>query len=244
VQRCQADPFKRSASPVILPTTVARFEQRYTAAQKEAAVHASVDRGIPGNRILQMAAAGELRDQRGDPVPRFTMPLPTLRSYAHEERKRRRGDTKRPVAQLPHRDAIEQLRSRIVVLADTELERLEKQQRKGTTKLDLQRASQVLRLIREAAALPDRTDARPVAPGARQPSTGKRTPGDSHTQSGLAKQILADHQAQGRTAQDNPSDRQHAQEHATPGAEPNTAHVQTETGAAPGSIALASAMPL
>jgi hypothetical protein len=219
---------------------MAQFPRKYSDAQIDAAITASLDRGVTGPRILQLASEGTLRGADGVPVPPFDMPLPTLRSYVHKERRKRKGVTRRHVSDVPHGDAIEQLRRRLVSAADAMLEHFERAQKTNPKHADPERLRQIVRLVREAAALPSRGDDRPVAPGQRQPSTGKRAVGDGPTQGGLAKQILADHQAQGRTAQDNPTPSTQAREHTTPGAEPNTAHVQTETGAAPGSIALAS----
>jgi hypothetical protein len=77
---------------------MAQFPRKYSDAQIDAAITASLDRGVTGPRILQLASEGTLRGADGVPVPPFDMPLPTLRSYVHKERRKRKGVTRRHVS--------------------------------------------------------------------------------------------------------------------------------------------------
>jgi hypothetical protein len=216
---------------------MAQFPRKYSDAQIDAAITASLDRGVTGPRILQLASEGTLRGADGVPVPPFDMPLPTLRSYVHKERRKRKGVTRRHVSDVPHGDAIEQLRRRLVSAADAMLEHFERAQKTNPKHADPERLRQIVRLVREAAALPSRGDDRPVAPGQRSPATGKHTPGDNRSRTGLAAQILRDHQGEGATAQDTKNTETH-EAHTTQDAEPNDAHAHTtHTAALPGSIA-------
>lgn len=170
---------------------MSRWEAVYTDPQRDAVERAWLERGIrPARRVAALAAAGELEGL--DP---FTIPEATVRDIGRRARKRQAGEVRSALAQLPHRDAINTLRVRLLAASDRELERLERRQRAGRD-VPGEELRQIARAVRELAALPGPDDPRPVPPGQRDPARqgpdkrGERNGGP--TRGGLAGAILRD----------------------------------------------------
>jgi hypothetical protein len=109
------------------PRHVSHFQRIYTDEQKAAVAEAFEDRRIrPATRVADLAKAGELRYQ-GEMLDPFNIEAPTVRHEARMLRKRRAGQLTSKLSDVPARDAVEQLRRRMVNLADAELTVLERQ---------------------------------------------------------------------------------------------------------------------
>jgi hypothetical protein len=158
---------------------VAFSERIYSDAQRAACVAAFALPGVSAKDVSAMAAAGELSDHDGERLPAFKVPDNTVRDIARKAR--RRGEQPSPLVAVPPRDAVEQLRQRLVTLADCEVTALEKQ-REG--KRDLNRMFEAARVVREASRIPGPRDPLPKAPASvPAPATG------------AAGALLADHRA-------------------------------------------------
>jgi hypothetical protein len=165
------------------------FDQKYTAAQREAAAIAYVDLGMrPAARVVAAAAAGALRLGE-EPVPACDMPEATVRDLARELRNRRAGKVKSETAAMPARDAAEALKRALAAMTEQEIAA---ERRKRIGKRDPERIRQLARAAREIAAIPDRADPNPRTPGRRDPETGGMTNGGA-TSGGLAGAILSAH---------------------------------------------------
>lgn len=180
---------------------VAAFVEKYTPAQREAAALAYEDRKVrPARRVSELAAAGAL-EHNGQPLAPFKMPVNTVRDLVRDLRKRRAGLKSSELAKQPPRDAVEALRRRLVNLADRELAHEEKRK---PGDVEPEKLRQLVRVVRELAALPGPADPRPPAPGQRQ--NGQRN--GAETKGGLAGDILAAHRADtngSATAQTDPA---------------------------------------
>lgn len=169
---------------------MAPFEAKWTKEQREAVVHAALEREIrPYRRISQLAAAGELTLD-GAALPAFEVPEGTVADMARKARKARAGTLKSGLTDVPAADAVETLRQRLVSATDYELARLERRmKRPGAKPVTGEELRQIARCVRELAALPAKGDPRPVPPGQRKPEDGEHNGG--RTTSGLAGAILA-----------------------------------------------------
>jgi hypothetical protein len=163
------------------------FRERYTKQQREAVAFAYVELGIrPAKRVADLAAAGRLTLD-GLLLDAFEMPVSTIRHQVRNYRKRAAagGD----LETLPHRDAIERLRVDLVTAASRVLADYSRQAKRDASKADPERGRQIVRMVREAAALPALNESRPSAPGSMR--GGVRN--GSETRGGLAEQILRAH---------------------------------------------------
>jgi hypothetical protein len=175
------------------------FDSPYSDAQHEAAASARLDRGLPYERISELARAGQLKGVDGTPLEPFDVPANTVRSWASRERKNRAGKGETPAATMPHRDAVEEGRKRLHNLFYREVSKLESR-KPGT--VDPAKVSQWAKVLREIAALPDRTDPRPAAPG--QKVNGERTGGE--TRSKLGSAIISEMKGSGKPPQTEGTD--------------------------------------
>lgn len=174
-----------------------RFEATMTVLQREAATLAHTDHGIPAPEVSEMAQRGLLK-LRGEPVGEFTITATYVRQLKAGLVKRRQGRMVSELARLPAGDAIEALRRRLVNLADAELIVLERQK---AGKLDLARFKEVIKCVREAAALPGPKDPRPDAPGKgghANVAGGPKTASGNATRGGLTGALLAEHRRTAR----------------------------------------------
>lgn len=172
-----------------------QWAPKYTDEQREAVAVAYLDRGVkPASRICDLAAAGQLATA-GDAnrtLEPFEIPVASVRDIYRNARRRRSGALKSGLTDVPHRDAIESLRQRLVSVADHELARVEKQQARANGKpVDPELLRQIARAVREIAALPGPNDARPVKPGDKIPGENRTAGGP--TVGGIAGQILSSH---------------------------------------------------
>jgi hypothetical protein len=191
-----------------------RFEAVYTDDQRDAIAYAYEDRRIrPARRVVELAAAGEL-EINGRTLEPFTCSQNTVRDFAAKLRKRRAGEKSSELAKAAPRDAIEALRRRLVNAADAELAAMEKRQKNGKS-VPGEELRQVARAVREIAAIPGPSDARPAAPGARV--NGARDGAETKSGQGLAGKILGAHRAAtagADTAHDAPPQTDDSGEHA------------------------------
>lgn len=196
------------------------FQAKYSAAQREAVIDARLERQLSGAKVSQLARDGALV-HNGKALEPFEIPKHSVYSLAANERKRRHGTTRVELAKMPHEDAVDLLRRRLVAAAEYDLQGYERQQRKG--KPDPDRLRQIIRCVREAAALPGAKDGRTHQPGLRDPATHKISEGPSR--GGLAGSIIAAARSNGRE-EGSPAPRPHI--HSTTLAE-NTAAGAAET---------------
>jgi len=172
------------------------WDAKFTAEQKEAAALARVDGHRTARRVAEMAAAGELT-HRGEPVGAFDISSNYVNQLGERLKRTRRGETVSKLAEMPHRDAIEVLRRRLVSVGDAVLTALEKQAEKEPAKLDLERLRQAGRVVVELGKIPAATEPQPTQ--ARRAAAGQtHTP----TRGGPAGALLREHRRQAETAQD------------------------------------------
>jgi hypothetical protein len=154
------------------------------------------------------------------------MSLHTLRDYVQRERRRRTGRINGHALDNPD-DVLEGLRRRMVGLAHAEVAYVEGQ-KKG--KRDPEHMRQIVRLMRELAALPKPGEGRGRAPGQRE--NGEKQSGE--TTGGLAGSLLAAHrrtpaQEAPLTARDANGEHERKQHHAQ---RHNTQHRRVRVGSA------------
>lgn len=160
------------------------FDRKYTEDQCEAAALDYIAYGNAKN-VARKAAAGELA-LHGEPVGAFTMPPSTIASYGRKVRLRQAGKAAPAIANMTHRDAVENLRIRFLTIAHEELQ-AEERKKPGTR--DLERIRQAERCALEAARIPGPSDARAPSSGTRD-ENGKQAP---RTTGGKAGALLAEH---------------------------------------------------
>jgi hypothetical protein len=191
------------------------FNERFTERQREAVARAYVDRHVrPARAVADLARRGELESANGERLAAFEIGESTIRSFAGNLRRRRRGEIKSNLATARPTDAVEALRQRLVNAADAGLASLERRQRRERGKTDWTELREVARAVREIAALPAPGE-RGVEPGQRAPGSGARAGGSSR--GGLAGRLLAAHRASPPTSNG-----------AGPGAPAGSARAQTE----------------
>jgi hypothetical protein len=173
---------------------VPAFTSKYTPEQRDAIVHAAVDRDIPAPSVVKMAARGELTTSSGDELGPFDVPASTVRSERRRARDRRLGKSTSHLSNIEPRDALEALRRRLINMLDGELE---VEERKRAGKRDPERIRQLCRAAREAAAIPGPKQPAPKRPGDRD-DAGKADGGQ--TRGGLGGDILKAHRSQTATS--------------------------------------------
>lgn len=164
------------------------FTARLSRDQRDAAAHARVDGGMSAPAVARAAKAGTL-ELRGRTLEPFTISASYVADLGTRLRRERRGKAT-GIAEEPHRDAIEHLRRRLVVVADEELR---EEERKRPSKRDLGKLREITRCVREAAALPGPRDPRPAKPG--HGPLDERTSSTTRSPNTLAGGILAAHRA-------------------------------------------------
>lgn len=193
----------------------AAFEEIYTDEQREAMAEAYEDHRIrPASKVATLAEAGKL--PAGIEPFRVHGGASTVRDCARKLRNRRAGKLASQTAKQNPRDAVEALRVRLLSAIDHELARVEREQRKRGGKADPEQLRQLGRALREAAAIPTRTEAPTPKPGHGPVSerVGGKTSPAAKT---LAGGILRDVEAEGRTAHDLPQERSDGGDPAQPG---------------------------
>jgi hypothetical protein len=164
---------------------------RYSQREREAAAAAALT-GTPAKRVLELAAAGELQHD-GQKLPAFIIGnTSTVRDW--KRRLQQKLDREeRPSGALedgPPRDPIEQLRRRLIAVADAELTAIERQ---PAGQRDVETMRQIAKAVHEASRFPGPTDPRPASQDTRDPATGKK---GSRVTGGLAGELILAHRAE------------------------------------------------
>jgi len=162
------------------------IQAKYSDEQRDA-MGAAKHAGMKARDVIERAAAGTL-ELDGVPLPAFEVTSTSTVRDAKARYLRRRVGRARADAAAEPRDAIESLRDELLGMAQEEVRAL-KRQKAGTR--DPERMRQIVRCLREAAAINGRDAPRPVAPGQRDPQTGEHAGG--RTRGGIAGSILAAH---------------------------------------------------
>jgi hypothetical protein len=209
------------------------FDEKLTDDQREAAGLRYIDTEDTGKEVARKAQAGELT-LRGEPVGAFEIAPSYAAQLGARIKKQRLGHTASKAADLPHRDAIEVLRRRLIAVAESVVADLEKKAARDPANLDLERHRQAVRCVFEASKLPTATSPAPPSEHTRD-TNGQKGP---RTMGGMAGALLKEHRAQTAPAQDNTHsstdsgdvnaahhahDGEHAQQHGEPG---SLTHVQ------------------
>ena len=177
---------------------MSRWDPVYTDEQRDALARAYEDRRIrPAHRVVSLAEEGTLEPGL---APFKTSPN-TVRHYASELRKRRAGEIASDMAKVSHRDAIDALRIQLLSATEHELRRINRSMRnpkrsEQREKHDADMLKTLVRTIREAAAIPEKTAPTPKAPGQKD-DTGHVT-GSAANAGKLAGPLLTAHR-QGRS---------------------------------------------
>lgn len=159
------------------------FTAKYTTQQKDACVSAVLDKGVkPYTLVAKLAAEGALT---GEP---FNIDPLYIGRLARDAKRRRLGLNATKLEALPPRDAVEVLRRRMLAIAEHHIDRLERKDK--ANKLTPKETADVIRVLRELAALPGPDQARPVKPGAKIPGENRNNGGP--TRGGLAGAMLRD----------------------------------------------------
>lgn len=170
------------------------WDRKYSDDQREAVVSAYLDRQIrPASRVCELAAAGELT-LRGNRLDAFTIGVNMVRDYARHHRRRRQGKVQSQLADVPHRDAIEAMRRRLVNLVDAELEQLEAREKRKPGTVQPDQIRQISRALLELARLPGPTEKRVKSPDIKDPETGQVSSGQG---TAIAGPLLRAHRTQG-----------------------------------------------
>lgn len=176
------------------------FDRKYTDDQRDAMAAAYEDRRIrPARLVVELAQRGAL-EWKGQALDPFQTNDNTVRDCAKDLRRKRQGKRTSQLASLEPRDAIETLRVRLVNAADAMLQAFEKDVRRDAGTADPERLRQIMRCVKEAQAIPGKSEARKPRPGIVDPSTGERPTGE-RTRGGLAGQII--HAARGESARND-----------------------------------------
>lgn len=209
---------------------MSRWVSDFTKEQREAIVSAHLDRGLPLSRAIGLAQRGELEG-----LEPYAPNEGTARGWCVREKKRREAaKAKTPIATLKQPDQLELLRTLAVDTAYQELENFRKQQKTRPKDTNPERLRQIVRVIREAAALPGPGEQRPPAPG--QKRDGVQHGGQ--TRDGMAAELLKAHRSNGKAQQGRPAQDAHKThthtENTTHRSEATEAQ-DTQTAAQPGS---------
>jgi hypothetical protein len=158
---------------------MAAFERKYAGERLRAILAARFDKGLSFPEISKRAKAGELVPD--DP---FEISTGYLGKLCAREAKARELRFTSPLAEKPHRDAIEELRRGLVAAADDMLTDYRNVAKKTPAKADPGRGREIARLIREAAAIPAQKEDTPEKPGHK--TNGKQTEGPTRSGTGGA----------------------------------------------------------
>lgn len=160
---------------------MAPFDRKLSAEQRKLIYQARFEHGQTYTQITRRVLAGELG--AGEPVQ--ISPDYVGRICRAEEKKRHLRFSS-PLADKPHRDAIEELRRGLIAAADDMLTDYRRLAKRSPAKADVARGREIARLIREAAAIPAKKEDTPAAPG--QKTNGTQTEGP--TRSGVGGALL------------------------------------------------------
>lgn len=160
--------------------------------EQRAAVQQAAERKVgTDSTVVALARAGELTFD-GELVPAFNLTHASAGDIRRRYLKQREKQERKLLAEQSPRDSVERLRQRATVAIGEQLEYVERQQAKGShSKVSGEDLRQILRAIRELAALPgpQGEPAQGRQPGARAP--GEKQAPDGRTRGGLGASILA-----------------------------------------------------
>lgn len=185
-------PHNRAASPQMSGP----FDEKLTDEQREAAALRYLDTEDTGREVARKAGAGELT-LRGEPVDAFDIAPSYAAQLGLKLKRQRTGKATSKVADMPHRDALEVLRRRLMSVGESAVAALEKQAAKDAEKLDLERLRQAGRVLIELGKIPGPAETRPAQQG--RDVNGNR---DTPTRGGIAGALLREHRASAEPAQD------------------------------------------
>lgn len=144
----------------------------------------------PIRRIVELAREGELT-ANGELIPAFELKESTARDVGVRYAQRLAGVRETPLADVQPRDAIEQLRRRLVSATDASLGLVEHKMATKKQPANGEELRQLARAVREIAAIPGSgVGGAPAktAPGSHVPGKGKL---DGATSGGLAGSVIA-----------------------------------------------------
>lgn len=169
------------------------FVAKYSPEQRQAVENGKLERNLTYQRIVELAAAGELI--KGEP---FEIPIGYVGHLCRAAMRRRLGKIKTGLASQPPRDAREVLRQELVNMAAAEIA-VEKAKKAG--KRDPERMRQLARAVREIEQIKGATEPDPPSPATRDANGHQHGP---TTKGGLAGALVKDHRrsAGGEPAQD------------------------------------------
>lgn len=148
--------------------------------QRRAIQQAYGDRNVrPVRLIVELAEAGELTAD-GDLVPAFAVKESTARDIGSRYARKRQGLRTSPLSELPPADGIEQMRKRLVSVAEVQLDDVARRAASKRNPSTAKEAADVARLVREIERIGEQ--GRAGAPAARKGGDTPRT--------GLAAQAL------------------------------------------------------
>jgi hypothetical protein len=173
------------------------FKKKYAGERRQAMFKAHFDDEITYSEISRMAAAGQLI-----PGDSFTIPPQYVGELCRAERERRAGQFVTPLAAMPHRDAVEELRRRALGIADYLSTDAMAIARKTPAKLDVKRAQELAKLVTFVSTIPARNEDAPLAPG--KTVDGKRPSGEKIR--GRMGALLAAAQAEAQNGEGPPDD--------------------------------------
>jgi hypothetical protein len=150
---------------------MAPFERKLTAPRRKAIFTARLEHNVQLKEIVRRAKTGELIP--GDP---FDITLEYVSRLCVQEQRRRAGRYESPLADKPHRDAVELLRRGCIGVADMIVTEMLETGRKRPKDLDPKRLQEAIKAATMAAALPAPNEDAPLAPG--QTRDGKRSSGE------------------------------------------------------------------
>ena len=180
---------ERAAGLRVSMWDMAKWQETYSAAQREAVIRLYEQRDSRGKRVrtagaVSRAAHGGKLSHDGERLAAFEIPETSVRSLARHARRGRAEQLESPLEQVDQRDVGELIRQRLLRGVDAETRRLEKLQKDGKATAG-EDWRQLARAARELAALPLPGEARPPVPG--------REPGGRHntmTRGGLPRDLL------------------------------------------------------
>jgi hypothetical protein len=145
---------------------------KYTPEQREA-VAVAREAGRTGPQVARLAAAGKLRHD-GQRLPAFQIPPASVRTISVTWRKRRaREGMDVELSEMPHRDAVEVLRRSLLDVAQVELRRMRKAQRR-TGAVTWTEIRELARCVGDLARLPGPLDPPPATRNQPDARTGLR----------------------------------------------------------------------
>ena len=183
------------------------FVAKYTADQK-AAVVAEKERDPKATyaEVARRLAAGEIV-MDGEPVEAVEMDPYYIGQLVRDHKRKVRGEVDSGLSKMAHGDAMEAVRKRLLALTEYQLGREERKMARkggnGQKDIDPTKIQQLARAAREISHLdPDPVRGRKPAPGARKGTESSGGTNGTTPTTGLAGEIMRDHNASAASAHD------------------------------------------